>query len=340
MIGVLGYLCIDLIPDLGQSHFAYIPGSLREVDKIEANPGGTVGNTGGALCKLGVPTRLGALVGEDIFANVLEENLKNISSQNTEICLKRIPENSSGYAIVLSPSNQDRMFLACRGVNDLISSTTFDLSFFKDLKILHFGYPPLCKKMAENDGAELVNLFSQCKKENILTSLDMSLPSKETFSYHIDWIKYLQNVLPYTNLFCPSIDELRFMLKDEKSSPEELAEQLLNFGCSAVLLKLGKDGMLIKVSKDDKKTNIFSLFSNHVWSNSFYYEKPFPCEVLGTTGAGDSAIAGFLSGIYYGYDAKNSLKLASRIAAYRIAAAGKLSSIPTFENIIEKGDWK
>jgi sugar/nucleoside kinase (ribokinase family) len=340
MIGVLGYLCIDLTPNLGTTPFAYIPGNLREVDKIEATPGGTVGNTGGALCKLKVPTRLGALVGEDIFANVLEENLKNISSTNSEIYLKKVPQASSGYAIVLSPLNQDRMFLACRGVNDVISATTFDASFRKNLKILHFGYPSLCKKMAGNNGEELVKLFSQCLQENILTSLDMSLPSKDTFFYDVDWIKYLENVLPYTSLFCPSIEELRFMLKDETSSPEELADKLLTLGCSAVLLKMGKDGMLLKVSNNENKTKIFSLFSNHKWTNSFYYEKPFPCKVLNTTGAGDSAIAGFLTGIYSNYDALNCLKLASRVAAYRIAAAGNLSGIPSLQEIIDKGDWK
>ena len=337
MIGVCGYLCIDLIPNLGELPFAYNAGELREVSAIDGNPGGAVGNTGGALCKLEVPCKLGALTGNDIFAKVLQNSMEEIAKDNCKIIFKSIPNQSSGYAIVLAPKNQDRMFLACRGANDLIDSQSFNGDFLNDLTIIHFGYPPLCQKIAQNNGEELRKYFALANKKNILTSLDMSLPSPGTFSYDIDWIKYLTNVLPTVDLFCPSIDEIRFMLKDNNSSPQELAEKLLSFNCGAVLLKLGANGMIFLSNKGKNRCAIFNNLTAKSWENTFYSISPYPCKVVGTTGAGDSAIAGFLAGLHSKFDPLSCLKLASRIAAYRIAAGGKLSGIPNLETIIKKG---
>ena len=68
--------------------------------------------------------------------------------------------------------------------------------------------------------------------------------------------------------------------------------------------------------------------------------KPFPVKVVGTTGAGDSSIAGMLCGISHGFCALDAVKFASRVASYSISAMDSLSGIPTYEQIIAKDDWK
>ena len=60
-----------------------------------------------------------------------------------------------------------------------------------------------------------------------------------------------------------------------------------------------------------------------------YFEIPDNSQIL--------SIAGFLAGLYSKFDPLSCLKLASRIAAYRIAAGGKLSGIPNLKTIIKKG---
>lgn len=340
MIGVIGYLCLDLFPELGNEPFKFIPGILREIGAIPGAPGGTIGNTGGALCKLGLPVRLGALIGDDLFASVLEEAMKELVGEQGKLILKTVPEKNTGYAIVLSPVDSDRMFLANRGVNDLLDADSFGPEFRKNLEILHFGYPPLCRKMAEYDGRETRKLFYLCRREGILTSLDLSLPSPGTFSYTMDWIAYLKNVLPVTDLFCPSIDEFRFMMKDPVASPETLIEAALSWGTGAVLLKMGAKGILFRSSENAEATHIFSQFGSDSWCDVKYHAPPYPVPVLGTTGAGDSAIAGFLCGIKLGFNAYEAVRLASRIAAYRIATGGSLVGIPPIKDILKKGDWK
>lgn len=338
MIGVMGYFCLDVCPDLGQAPFEYVPGMLREVGAAPGFPGGVVGNTGGALCRLQLPSRLGGLVGQDVFGVAVRDALRQTVASG-ELIFKEVPGESTAYSLVLNPADSDRMFLVCRGVNDCIKADSFDDSFFEGLKILHFGYPSLCKAMALNDGRETRCLFERCHAKGILTSLDLSLPSPGTIFYDLDWMAFLKNVLPETDVFCPSIDEIRFMMKDLQISPKAIAERMIALGAKVVFLKMGKDGMLVKTADTDGVEKTMAAFGTGKWRNVCKEIPPFPVKVVGTTGAGDSSIAGFLAGIYMGFDAETSERLAARVAAYSISAVDSLSGIPPMKTILEKRDW-
>ncbi len=59
--GVAGHICLDIIPDLlGQIDFVSMlqPGHLLNIGQAVMVPGGAVSNTGLALHKLGIETRL------------------------------------------------------------------------------------------------------------------------------------------------------------------------------------------------------------------------------------------------------------------------------------------
>ena len=97
MIGVAGYLCMDIFPDLGKAPFAFVPGLLREVGSAPGHPGGTVGNTGGALCRLGEKVRLGYAVGDDQWGALLDHELGKITSAaGGELFPLIFPGESSG----------------------------------------------------------------------------------------------------------------------------------------------------------------------------------------------------------------------------------------------------
>lgn len=341
MIGIVGYLCMDVFPDLGQEPFEYTPGMLREVGSAPGHPGGTVGNTGGALCRLRENVRLGCAIGDDLWGTLIHHELKEIAAQaNADVYTITFKGETSGYCLVLNPANQDRMFLVCRGVNDRLNSASFNDRFLEGLNILHFGYPSLCKAMAENYGAETKKLFTRCREKGILTSLDLSLPSPDTWFYTLDWISVLKNILPETDLFCPSIDELRFMLKMQVESPDELIDAALQMGTRAVFLKMGKDGILFRAADSDAAAKVFARFGSKAWRGERHMVEPFPVKVIGTTGAGDASIAGMLCGVVHGFSAEEAVKFASRVASYSISAMDSLSGIPTYEQIMAKDDWK
>ncbi len=78
--------------------------------------------------------------------------------------------------------------------------------------LVHFGYPPLMRKMYENDGAELVKLCNKVHAKVAAMSLDLAAVDPESPR---DWWTG-ENSFPMYCLmwifFVPSIEELCFML--------------------------------------------------------------------------------------------------------------------------------
>ena len=71
---VAGHLCLDIIPTISEGEafeHAFAPGRLVEVGRATLATGGAVSNTGVALHKLGVPTRLMGKVGDDNFGRTI-----------------------------------------------------------------------------------------------------------------------------------------------------------------------------------------------------------------------------------------------------------------------------
>lgn len=66
---VAGHICLDLIPTFLSPMSHFIPGSLIEAGQVILSTGGTVSNTGLALHRLGVATRLIGKVGDDLFGH-------------------------------------------------------------------------------------------------------------------------------------------------------------------------------------------------------------------------------------------------------------------------------
>ena len=74
-IVVAGHICLDIIPTIttpARDFTALLkPGALLEVGQATLCTGGPVSNTGLALHRLGVPTRLVGKVGDDLFGELL-----------------------------------------------------------------------------------------------------------------------------------------------------------------------------------------------------------------------------------------------------------------------------
>ena len=338
MIGVIGYFCEDFFPAL-ERDFEFVPGKLQEISAMPGCPGGSVGNTGGALCMLKVPVRLGTLTSDDAAGSVLRLVVDGYApSGGAEHVI--VPGKASGVTLVLNPPGRDRMFLCCRGVNDLMTASTFPERFYEGLDLLHFGYPSLSLGMAENCGEETAKLFSFCRGRGILTSLDLSLPSEDTPFYAMDWCAFFRKVLPLTDFFCPSIDELRCMLRDDASAPEELAERALSFGCGAILLKMGGRGLLLMTADDPALETRLRKFGAGAWRGLRCHVPPEKIRVVNATGAGDTAIAGFLAAVASGFGGEASAKIASRTAVARIASPLGIRGIPPLEEIVAQSTDK
>jgi sugar/nucleoside kinase (ribokinase family) len=163
---VAGHICIDIIPTLpdrgaGKSALP-APGELMHVGPAPSATGGVVSNTGLALHRLGVRTRLMGKVGDDLFGRAILDVLRSHDEHLTEGMIVD-PDVQSSYTIVISPPGQDRSFLHCAGANDTFGADDLDVRQLAGARIFHFGYPPLMLRMHSDGGMELAELMRRAR---------------------------------------------------------------------------------------------------------------------------------------------------------------------------------
>ncbi|HSB03325.1 MAG TPA: carbohydrate kinase family protein, partial [Anaerolineales bacterium] len=213
---VAGHVCLDIIPDLtahapGQFEVAFQPGRLIQSGPATFATGGAVSNTGLALHLLGIQTCLIARVGNDQLGNILRQNINGRGAGLGEN-LVHSPESSTSYSIVINPPGRDRTFLHHSGANDDFLAQDVSEQALQEARLFHFGYPPLMANMYARDGEQLVTLFQRVKSRGLTTSLDMAYPDPESAAGRANWRVILQKVLPYVDIFVPSLNEISYML--------------------------------------------------------------------------------------------------------------------------------
>ena len=125
-------------------------------------------------------------IGNDLFGRAIREVIAGHDSTLVEGIIE-VPDEVSSYTIILSSRGADRMFLHCPACNDTFVADDVKYDLVKDSQLFHFGYPPLMKRMIENDGVELKDLFRRAKATGVTTSLDMTLPDPGSFSGTVNW---------------------------------------------------------------------------------------------------------------------------------------------------------
>lgn len=338
-----GHICLDIIPDLtsitpGQFDLVFQPGRLVQSGPVTLTAGGSVSNTGLALRRLGITTRLIARVGDDQLGQALRHNIAAHGEGLDDGILCRAESNTS-YSIVISPPGSDRRFLHHPGANDDFSAADVREVDLEDARLFHFGYPPVMTRMYSQGGRELLELLQRVKSCNLTTSLDMAYPDPGTPAGQVDWPAILRKVLPYVDVFVPSLDEISYMLWhriDPIPSTHLLSEvsgELLKMGTKMVLLKLGDRGLYLRTAGMAVMGNLglASPPDLRAWANFEAWRPCFMVEAIGTTGAGDVTVAGFLAGLLRGLPPHEALSAALAVGACCVEAPDALSGLRSWE---------
>ncbi|MCR5337070.1 MAG: carbohydrate kinase family protein, partial [Lachnospiraceae bacterium] len=257
---------------------------------------------------------------------------------------------------------QDRIFLHDPGANDSFSSSDIPEQALEDAVLFHFGYPPLMKRMYEEEGREMETMFRRMKEHGIATSLDFAAIDPNSEAGKENWRKILQRVLPYVDFFVPSFEELCFMLDREQyhrlnrggdmtegldlqAEAMPLAEELIGMGCRSVLIKCGTSGMLYKTAGVQAMKTVGNRLELDAsgWADQEGIQPCFKADIVRSgTGAGDTSIAAFLTGILRGYDPAACASFAAAEGACCVTAYDALSGLKTIEELAEKieSGWK
>ncbi|MBE5802053.1 MAG: carbohydrate kinase family protein [Clostridiales bacterium] len=355
-----GHICIDVTPVFPHAHLSFAealsPGKLTHVDAADIHTGGSVANTGLALKLLGADVQLAGKVGDDPFGAMIADRLRKYGAESGLLVDK---SGSTSYSIVIAPPGVDRIFLHHPGVNDTFISRDIPEAMLEAADHLHFGYPPLMRRMYENDGEELFSLLRRAKLLGLSTSLDMAAMDPASEAGQLDWQTILSRILPLVDFFVPSIEELCFMLDrpryddwlrradgseitrvlDPQEDIAPLAEKCLALGAKAVLLKCGAPGMYLctadagALSSAGRRAGLDAA----AWANHRSFHRSYkPGRILSGTGAGDTSIAAFLLAMLEGCPPDECVQLAAATGACCVQAYDALSGLQPLEELRQR----
>lgn len=358
---VAGHICLDITPVFTGDKIRHAgellsPGKLIHVKEADVHTGGAVANTGLAMKILGADVTLMGKVGNDEFGKMVRNILKNYDADQEMIVSET---DSTSYSVVLAMPGLDRIFLHNPGANDTFTGEEIPTAKLEQTALIHFGYPPLMKKMYENDGEALITLMKRAHEAGTATSLDLAAVDPSSEAGRADWEKILKETLPYVDFFVPSVEELCYMLDrdtfekwQERSRGQDITEcmdieedvrplawKCMEMGAKVLLIKCGAQGMYYCTSGKERLRNIGKnlALNPDEWAEKEGFEYSYvPDCLLSGTGAGDTSIAAFLSAMLEGYPPEKCMQLAAATGASCVAAYDALSGLKSFEELNEK----
>ncbi|MGI5977422.1 MAG: carbohydrate kinase family protein [Candidatus Limivicinus sp.] len=351
-----GHICLDITPifprdtrcsDIGE---LLEPGKLIHMERADVHTGGSVANTGLALKILGADVKLLGKIGADAFGSMVQKIAGSYGADGL-----MVDENSStSYSIVLAVPGIDRIFLHNPGANDTFTNDDIPDSALEEAALFHFGYPPLMKKMYENDGEELLKIFLRMKERGIATSLDMAAVDPGSEAGRADWKKILSRVMPCTDFFLPSFEEICFMLDrgrydrlaagggdmtaglNMERDVRPLADELLALGTGVVVIKCGLSGIYYCTGGRKRIENIGSAagMDGVKWADKRGVQPCFKADrVLSATGAGDTSIAAFLMAVLSGKEPAACAALAAAEGACAVTSYDALGGLRKLDEL-------
>jgi len=329
-----GHVCLDVIPTIAEMP-RLRASSLMVAGPAALSTGGAVANVGLALHRLGVPVRLMGKVGDDPFGRVVLDLLRARDAGLADGMIVA-PGETTSYSLVFSPPGVDRAFVHCPGANDTFGAGDVGLDGLAGARVFHFGYPPIMRRLYSDGGAELHALLAAVRARGLAISLDVCHPDPQGTAVSVDWPALLARVLPAVDVFEPSLDELGILLGAPAHDPADLAQlralarQVLAMGPAVVALKLGDQGLYLRTAPEgDALEHLCGTLSLDpaAWSDREVLSPCFRAEVTGTTGSGDSTIAGLIAALLRGDDPVSAATAATAVGACSVEAPDAASGV-------------
>jgi sugar/nucleoside kinase (ribokinase family) len=345
---VAGLICLDIIPSFpGPARLE--PGKVTEIGAADLATGGAVANTGLALHRLGIATRLMGKLGDDLFGQAVLGIVRSFDPALAEGMVV-VPGETTSYTVVFSPPNVDRTFFHCPGANHSFGADDVRYELVSEARLFHLGYPPFMRRLYADGGRELAAILRRVEALGVTTSLDMALPDPNGPSGQVDWPALLAATLPHTGLFLPSAEEVCFMLDRARydalqgSEPDDrdvraLAARCLDLGAKVVVVKCGARGTYVRTADAPRLSELGRAAPSSLaaWANRELWAPCFePQPLVGTTGAGDAAVAGFLAALLRDQTLEQAVTMACAVGACNVEAADALSGVRTWDETLQR----
>ncbi|PTN04253.1 adenosine kinase [Mangrovibacterium marinum] len=300
----IGNALVDVLVQLKDDHlleqFGLPKGSMTLVDadtsqkilsataglESARETGGSAANTVRGIAQLGAKTAFIGKINADEMGHFFRKSFEDLQIK-PHLLTGNIP---SGVAATLISPDSERTFGTYLGAaSEMVASELSD-ELFAPYDYLHIeGYLVFNHELIEG-------ILKIAKKNGLIISLDMA--SFNVVEANLDFLKRLVN--DYVDIVFANEEEAKaFTGKEPEEALLEIAEQ-----CSVAVVKIGKEGSLIKAGGQQVRVAATTV------------------NVVDTTGAGDVYASGFLYGLANGFSLANCGKLGGMLAAEVIQVVG------------------
>ena len=268
--------------------------------------GGSAANCAATVARLGPEVELAAVVGDDLFSEMI---INNLVSHGVGISAIETTSGPSAVVMALIDPRGQRTFVSARGpaADPLLSDSYLDI--LDRAAMVHIsGY----SFQARGSRSTALHLLREAHRRGIPTSLDPS----PLFATHYD---PLSKWLGQIDFLFPNAAEATAITG--APSPQDAATALRRLGVGTVVVTMGADGCLLQ---NDDGTALFPAFPN--------------LPVVDTTGAGDGFAGGFLAVILGGGSPRQACRVGNLVAARVIAERGGHRGAPSVHDLRRLAD--
>ena len=264
-------------------------------------PGGSAANTMVGLSRLGCSTSIIGKIAEDDDGDLIEYNLAINGIYTNNLIYSET--GATGKCLGFVDSNGERCLYIDPGVNDEIRLDEINPLNIMRCKIMHYT------SFVGDSFNTQIELLDLLNKECILSFDPGMLYVQKGFDE-------LKPILDRTDILLINESELRLLCNNNESSLKELAIGFLDMGIETVVIKQGSKG-------------VFAMNNNETCEVESY-----KCDVVDTTGAGDSFNSGFLYSYLKGYDLEKSCQIGNWVASKAIEGFG-MDKFPSLKDLKE-----
>ena len=264
-------------------------------------PGGSAANTIVGLSRLGVSTSFIGKIADDEDGDLIEYNLavNGVYSNN----LIYADNGSTGKCLGFVDSQGNRCLYVDPGVNDDIVIDEINPLNIMRCKVMHYT------SFVGDSFKTQIDLLDKLSEDTVL-SFDPGM------LYVQKGLDEIRPIMDRCDILLINESELRLLFDDEDSSLRQLADKVLEMGIATVVVKKGSDGVFACNKSEECEVGVFE------------------CDVVDTTGAGDSFNSGFLYAFLNGYNLEKSCKIGNWVASRAIEGFG-MDKFPKLDELKE-----
>lgn len=280
---------------------------VHRISPMQLTAGGLSSNSSITLAKLGQKANILTYVGDDPWGKMVCDVL-DTHGVETALLLTHPSEPTSTTVVTIDPSGQ-RAFIHCQGAAKRLNiGVCMDhLDMLARSHWFLIGYYSLMPELQD----DLPELFAALQKCGVKTAMDAAGDGGT--------MQPLDQMLPYLDLYVPSLHEATHQTGE--SEPRRMIDRYRDAGALGVLgVKLGEDGVLL------------SEEAGH------YLHLPAiasPGDVIDTTGAGDSFLAGYIAADIHEMGMPHAGQVGCAVASCNITAMGGSAGVRSWDQTMQ-----